>query len=674
MSNTRLLGALGPTPATVAVSPWRVIAAVAAIIASTLLAGCQSTGGGTNIAQAREQALTLAANGQHAAAAQTLEAAITGTSGELRDALLLDAAREWIFAGNTARAAGLADQRQSPLSDVGDPATRLIGASRALTQRQPSIALQWLSGIARPYPEVLTPLILEQTGRAHFVVGDPRAAVRALAERELWLSSDTQVLDNHRLLWRSLVEGEFTLPSSDSGDPVVDGWLGLARLAQRLDTSPGRLRGDIIEWRARYPGHPANAQVVPSLLAQYRSATQFPERVALLLPLSGNLARPAQAIRDGFIGAVLEGGHESRAIQVSVYDTAAAGAVEAYSRALAEGAELVVGPLRKDEVLALSQVQRRVPTITLNDPGELTMLPGSDFYRYALAPEDEARQAALRATREGHLNLIALIPNSNWGERLLASVRDALTVNALAVAAPEPAAPDRLPDAAQDTVTASGFVPGAPALVDYGYYANSAVDFSAPIRRALRLDSSERRYDDLRRILGERVEFEPRRRDDVDALFVAASAAKAKLIRPQLRFHYAADLPLYMTSAALDPDPEANQELNEVYFADIPWLATARHANDPRWDALERYAPDGVSRARLYAFGVDAFGLIPAIWSGVVGNEVLLEGLTGNLRADPQGRIARELAILQLRDDELVEVVAPAGLGYTPLSALSERR
>ncbi|MEO0422050.1 MAG: penicillin-binding protein activator [Pseudomonadota bacterium] len=645
-----------------------------ALVALVLLAGCQSTGGGANIADARQRALALAADGNHAAAAQTLEAALTGTGGELRDALLLDAAREWIFAGNTARAVGLAGQRESALTDVGDPATRLIGASNALTQRQYAIALQWLDGIARPYPQALTPLILEQTARAQFSIGNAQAAVGALTERELWLTSDTQILDNHRLLWRSLVESDGPLPNASSGDPVVDGWLALARLAERLDTSPGRLRGDVIEWRSRFPGHPANAQIVPSLLAQYRSATAFPERVALLLPLSGNLARPAQAIRDGFIGAVLEGDERAQAVQVSVYDTTAAGAVEAYSRALAEGAEFVVGPLRKDEVLALSQVQRRVPTITLNDPGELTMLPGSDFYRYALAPEDEARQAALRATREGHRNLIALIPNSTWGERLLASVRAALTVAPLDAPVESPStAPQAVFEDPQGAIGTATFMPGAPALVDYGYYPNSAVDFSAPIRRALRLDSSERRYDDLRKILGERVEFEPRRRDDVDALFVAASASKAKLIRPQLRFHYAADLPVYMTSAALNPDPEENQELNEVYFADIPWLASAKHADDPRWDALERYAPDGVSRARLYAFGVDAFGLIPAIWSGVIGNEVLLEGLTGNLRADPDGRIARELAILQLQDDELVEVVAPTGLGPAPLSAVYDR-
>lgn len=669
MSNATLRPAVASTPSGACESPWRLRAWATAIVALTLLAACQSTGGGANIAEARQQALALAADGNHAAAAQTLEAALTGTSGELRDALLLDAAREWIFAGNTARAVGLAGQREGALADVGDPATRLIGASNALTQRQPAIALQWLDGIARPYPEALTQLILEQTARAHFAVGNAQAAVSALAERELWLASDTQIFDNHRLLWRSLVETDGPLPNGNSGDPVVDGWLALARLAERLDTSPGRLRGDVIEWRSRFPGHPANAQIVPSLLAQYRSATAFPERVALLLPLSGNLARPAQAIRDGFIGAVLEGDEQAQAVQVSVYDTTAGGAIEAYSRALAEGAEFVVGPLRKDEVLALSQVERRVPTITLNDPGELTMLPGSDFYRYALAPEDEARQAALRATREGHLNLIALIPNSNWGERLLASVRDALSVEQLEAPEAPGAAPEAVFEDPQGAVGTAAYVPGAPALVDYGYYPNSAVDFSAPIRRALRLDSSERRYDDLRRILGERVEFEPRRRDDVDALFVAASASKAKLIRPQLRFHYAADLPLYMTSAALNPDPEENQELNEVYFADIPWLATARHSDDPRWDALERYAPDGVSRARLYAFGVDAFGLIPAIWSGVIGNEVLLEGLTGKLRADPDGRIARELAILQLQDDELVEVVAAP----TPLSAVYER-
>ncbi len=666
--STRILQAVRST---VHRPPWRWHLALLVTVVATLalIAGCESTGGGPEVAAAREQALALAAAGDHAGAARALEGVIDGTGGDLRDALLLDAAREWIYAGNTARAVGLAGQRSGPLTDVGDPAVRLIGASQALTQRQPSIALQWLEGIPRPYTQALTPLILEQTARAQFALGNALGGVTALSERELWLRSDGQVLDNHQLIWRSLTNENLDYPDGASGDSVVDGWLALAQLAERLASSPGRLRGDLIEWRARFPGHPANVQVVPSLLAQYRSATALPERVALLLPLSGNFARPAQAIRDGFVGAILEAGVDATAVQVSVYDTAVEGAAAAYGRAVAEGAEFVVGPLRKEEVLAVAQLERRVPTLTLNDPGELTMLPGSDFYRYALAPEDEARQAATRATRDGHLNLIALIPNSNWGERLLASVRDALTIEQ-SEPLPPPAtlAPD---DEGAPVNEPLPYTPGAPALVDYGYYPNSAVDFSAPIRRALRLDSSERRYDDLRRILGERVEFEPRRRDDVDALFVAASASKARLIRPQLRFHYAADLPVYMTSAALDPDPEANRELNEVYFADIPWLATEQHADDPRWQALETFSADGVRRARLYAFGVDAFGLIPSIWSGIVGNEILLEGLTGKLRAEPDGRIARELAILQLRDGELVEVMAPDAPAVSmPLSQL----
>ena len=43
-------------------------------------------------------------------------------------------------------------------------------------------------------------------------------------------------------------------------------------------------------------------------------------------------------------------------------------------------------------------------------------------------------------------------------------------------------------------------------------------------------------------------------------------------MRPQLRYHYAGDIPTYATSDAFEPDVRANQDLDGLMFPDMPWM------------------------------------------------------------------------------------------------------
>ncbi|NIW24215.1 MAG: penicillin-binding protein activator, partial [Gammaproteobacteria bacterium] len=98
------------------------------------------------------------------------------------------------------------------------------------------------------------------------------------------------------------------------------------------------------------------------------------------------------------------------------------------------------------------------------------------------------------------------------------------------------------------------------------------------------------------------IEFEPRRRQDVDMIFFAADPGAARLLAPQFRFHFAGDLPTYATSeiyeaAARGSDPD----LNGVIFADIPWLLTPDANTDALRSSLLRYWPQRTTRwLRLY--------------------------------------------------------------------------
>ena len=60
--------------------------------------------------------------------------------------------------------------------------------------------------------------------------------------------------------------------------------------------------------------------------------------------------------------------------------------------------------------------------------------------------------------------------------------------------------------------------------------------------------AARERARELGRIIGRRLEFEPRRRQDIDIVFMAAYSADARQLMPQLAFHHGADLPVHATS------------------------------------------------------------------------------------------------------------------------------
>jgi outer membrane PBP1 activator LpoA protein len=617
---------------------WQRMLVPLALVALALVVGaCSSTGsGGRSVQVARTNAQAQAEVGNHQEAARLLEAALPGTAGDVRDALLLEAAGQWWLAGNRPRASALVDQRATPPPEEGDAVVQLLGAAQLLQAGQGAAALDRLNRIASPYPTALNADVYEYIGLARIQAGDVAGGTRALVQREIWLTDEAAVAANGQLIWQQLQSAR-GVPASlqaRTGDAVTDGWLALALLARQGAGGPGQMRSDLRAWLTRHPTHPGAELVLPGLLARYRALTEYPQRIAMLLPLSGSLASSAAAIRDGFISAQLAAGVDDVDIQLDIIDTQVVGPAEAYADAVAGGADFIVGPLRKDAVLEIADFPgKRVPTLALNDPGDdfAGVPPGADFYRFALAPEEEAEQAARRAIEEGHHKLLALVPSNSWGDRLLSGFRAGVEAEESAI------------------------------LVEHDLYASSQADFSSVIRRAFRLDQSDDRYSALRAVVGTPLEFVPRQRGDVDALLVAAPINAARLLRPQLRFHLPTDLPVYMTAAALDPRPDANRDVEGVVFADIPWLAASAHADDPRWQALEKYASDGARRARLFAMGADAFGLIPAIWAGVESDTgILLRGLTGTLRAAPDGRITRELQFLQLRKGEIVVVPDPA--------------
>ena len=83
---------------------------------------------------------------------------------------------------------------------------------------------------------------------------------------------------------------------------------------------------------------------------------------------------------------------------------------------------------------------------------------------------------------------------------------------------------------------------------------------------------------------------------------------------PQLKFHYAGDVPVYSTSESYEPDPRANADIDGLLFADMPWMVSSDPATSEIRDAVHSAWPARTARRdRLYAFGFDAYRLVPAL-------------------------------------------------------------
>lgn len=145
--------------------------------------------------------------------------------------------------------------------------------------------------------------------------------------------------------------------------------------------------------------------------------------IALLLPLEDkNFSEAAHAVRDGFMAAASlnPGG-----LPVLVYNKfdENLNAVAAYRKAIANGAQAVVGPLTRKGVSALAAEQNiPVPTLALNI---VDANPADQLYFFGLSTDAEARTVAEIAAQQNLHKAIVIVTSSPLSQRLEFSFEEA---------------------------------------------------------------------------------------------------------------------------------------------------------------------------------------------------------------------------------------------------------
>jgi uncharacterized protein len=581
-------------------------ALLAALTLSLIAAACSLVKPTESPADKQAQAARLVREGKHTEAARAYADLAVQVPTDSDNYELLSA-EQWVAAGNIAAASqALAQVSPDARTKLATPRA-LVAAEVAYAENDPARAIRELDQIPVPTSPDQAQNYYWIRGRSAFLTGHPVEGTRALVERERYLTDAAAIRANREELYsriRTAAEHGAPLKAPAKTDPIVVGWLELGPVSVELERNPARAASALDNWKRQFPQHPANASVLATAQSQIAVATEYPNQIALLLPLSGRSEAFGVAVRDGFIAAYLEQASATRP-RLKIYDVAAESVASAYSHAISEGAGFVVGPLTKEDVAAVVPLNAgRTPVLALNFLDD-SISPPKNFYQFALLPDDEARMAARRVVADGRLAGVMIVPANEWGNRVGAAFADELK-----------------------------HLGGT--VLDSARYEPSQPDFADIIKQILQ----------VRAVKGEPVTH----RTDATFVFIAGQPGSARLIVPQLKFHYAGDVPVYSTSDSFEPDPSANADIDGMLFPDMPWMIASDPVTAQIRDSVRSAWPSQtLRRNRLYAFGFDAYRLVPSLRANSPGSAGEISGISGKLHLDEHNKVRRELEWAQIK-------------------------
>lgn len=337
-----------------------------------------------------------------------------------------------------------------------------------------------------------------------------------------------------------------------------------------------------------------------------RDGYRPPRKLAVLLPLTGNLATAASPVRDGLLAGYY-GEHRTRP-QIVFYDTAGtpSGAVEAYRKAASEGADYVLGPLGRDEVGALFQQDALdVPMLALN---RAPQPPPSGNASFALAPEDDGIAAAEYLLSRKVRRVLVLQGGDDNLRRSTTAFRDHLASRGGSV-------------------------------IETVVVAEKPVDSIAALQAAAQKEGG------------------------VDAVFIALKAPQARALAPQLLMAGLGEKLRVGTSQLLSGTgkPEQDKALDGIAFPTETWTVQGLNGLPPAEATGKSLMTARGPAAKLFAFGYDAWLLTAYLEKLANDANGKLDGATGDLRLDGFGNVLRTPAWSTFSNGQIVALGRSGG-------------
>lgn len=361
-------------------------------------------------------------------------------------------------------------------------------------------------------------------------------------------------------------------------DSPIAGWLRLAMIMREDEIASPEWYRDLNQWREGFPNHLATA-LIPSGPA--KSTARQPERIALLLPLTGPHAVQGEAVRRGFYAAYFQQRDKqgAQAPVLQVYDTNEAPIATLLQRVQEQRMTEIVGPLLKPNLQTLlQQPPKGIPVLALNSVAK----NAAGVVQFSLAPESSVDQLAAGMAAAKRWRVAVLAPNNALGERLLQRFRG-------------------------DWSQYHGDVVGV-------FRYEKTAGYAAGVQRLLNIDQANARKKRLQRVLGKKLRFLADRRQDIDAILLIGDRSAAQSLKPLLSFYFAGNLPVYTTSQLVDSPGKHRRlaDLNGLQFLATPWQAIPL-AKIPlpigqiRAQLQQTWPRSTRKNAQFYAMGVDAY-------------------------------------------------------------------
>lgn len=427
----------------------------------------------------------------------------------------------------------------------------------------------------------------------------------ALSEQLWHLADEENQAAIEYMVWHTLSH-EFDTPEKvaqleNSSNNTLQSWASLLDAQQQPGLYALQALADAASFHndALYVKH-----LVPALKMRLKER-QTVRHLAILLPFKGKYQQVSTQIRNGLLKAYML---SKRNIELSFYDSSEIDEVaQRYRQARQDGADLVIGPLTKEAIEALLAEN-------ISDFLALNNVDNADIKAFNFRSQSESLQIT-QQLQQMQYQRIGILSSESSRDTSTAMELRAKWLN----------------------------TPENHALLHQ--YPLKNPNLRKALGGLINEEASQARYNNLRWLLRQKLEFFPRTRQDLQAIVLIGNANQVAVFHPQFEF-FQLDIPVYATSN-LTPSHlqniERNQDLAKVIFPTMPAVFKAHTLNTP-----------------LEAFGWDSF-LLATQLSNLAPNLCLTEGQGGLLYQDEDQQIDKKLIWAQYSDNGiLMRWVAPA--------------
>ena len=458
-----------------------------------------------------------------------------------------------------------------------------------------------------------------------YLSGDYMLAVNRRVQLDTYIVDEKDKNRNYQKTWAALSNlSSRQLKNQHSDNPVIKGWLDLARVMRSGQHNISQLENDLLDWGTRNPLHPVSNSFLTELINDYQIDVSDKKHIAVILPMQGNLSQVTANITNGLLSAYYNDSNSPIKPAINFYDSSNEELTfnQLYQQAVDDGATHIIGPLDKAVINQLAlQGELDIPVLTLNY-SENAFSYTENLFQFGLSPNDEVRQVAELAIKQNKKHAAVFYPDSEWGKRLNKAFTEHYE-----------------------------FLGGT--ILTASDYATNSNDYKRPIRTLLNLDQSAIRHRKVENTISARTQSELYRRQDIDMIFMAATHHSARGIMPAFKFNHAGDLTVYSTSHVYTGkiNRELDRDLNSLIFCDLPWIL---QNTSPLVKTFKQNWPQQENFTRLFALGVDAYHLIYNLDYLQDKDYAFYAGQTGNIQLDDFNRITRKLLWAQFKNGKPV--------------------